>query len=275
MRIGKKKREKFFILRAEQLRDIKIFEERNGRNYRKRLKMLLKKGENRMNGHRNGAVRVLIYFAGILMVSLGIVLCKKSNLGVSPVSCIPFVLEEITGLSFGRLTMLFHLVNIILQLILARKLWDVRIYLQIPLAYLFGVVIDFFQQWVQLDGANLWIQCLALVFSVLFTAIGMVCMIQMNLVQNPPDGTVWRLSVLLQREMGKVKIGYDISCVVISVVLGTLILHEIRGFGVATIVSAVFVGKTISWIKQGMNRFQRWKKGRTEFTHGCLSKQKI
>lgn len=275
MRIGKKKREKFFILRAEQLRDIKIFEERNGRNYRKRLKMLLKKGENRMNGHRNGAVRVLIYFAGILMVSLGIVLCKKSNLGVSPVSCIPFVLEEITGLSFGRLTMLFHLVNIILQLILARKLWDVRIYLQIPLAYLFGVVIDFFQQWVQLDGANLWIQCLALVFSVLFTAIGMVCMIQMNLVQNPPDGTVWRLSVLLQREMGKVKIGYDISCVVISVVLGTLILHEIRGFGVATIVSAVFVGKTISWIKQGMNRFQRWKKGRTEFTHGCLNKQKI
>lgn len=228
-----------------------------------------------MNGNKNGVVRVLIYFAGILSVSLGIVLCKKSNLGVSPVSCIPFVLEEITGLSFGRLTMLFHLVNITLQLILARKLWDVRIYLQIPLAYLFGVVIDFFQQWVQLDGANLWIQCLALVFSVLFTAIGMVCMIQMNLVQNPPDGTVWRLSVLLQREMGKVKIGYDISCVVISVVLGTLILHEIRGFGVATIVSAFFVGKTISWIKQGMNRFQRWKKGRTEFTHGCLSKQKI
>ena len=231
-----------------------------------------------MNSNKNTAARAVIYFIGILMVSLGIVLCKKSNLGISPVSSIPFVLEEITGLSFGRLTMYFHLGNIILQLFLERKLWDVKIYLQIPLAYVFGTVIDFFQQWVWIDGSQLLIQVLVLLFSVLFTAIGMVCMIQMNLIQNPPDGTVLRLSYLLARELGKVKIGYDIFCVLLSIALGIGFLNEIRGFGAATVVSAVFVGKTISWIKAGMNDlkhlqyFHLWQNGRTKISEGCCKK---
>ena len=41
--------------------------------------------------------RVFIYLLGIFFVSLGIVLCKKCNLGISPISSITFVLEEIVA----------------------------------------------------------------------------------------------------------------------------------------------------------------------------------
>lgn len=198
--------------------------------------------------------RVLIYSIGIVTVSLGIVLCKKSNLGISPVSSIPFVLEEITGLSFGTLTMLFHLVNSLLQLVLAQKLWDMKIYLQILLALVFGVVIDALQNWVVIDGTCLPGQFAALAFSVIFTAAGMVCMIRMNLVQNPPDGTVRQLSQKFACELGRVKIYYDISCVVISMILGLLFLKGIRGFGIGTLVSAVMVRKMVSWMQAAIEK---------------------
>ena len=38
---------------------------------------------------------------------------------------------------------------------------------------------------------------------------------------------------------------------IVSVVPGLLFLHAVRGFGIATIVSAVFAGKSISWIQAG------------------------
>ena len=52
-------------------------------------------------------VRIVLFAAGILSASFGIVLCKKSGLGISPVSSIPFVLEPVTSLSFGTLTFCF------------------------------------------------------------------------------------------------------------------------------------------------------------------------
>lgn len=202
-----------------------------------------------MGNGKTTAARIVIYLLGIVMVSLGIILCKKSNLGISPISSIPYVLEGVVPFSFGTLTMMFHLVNIVLQMIVIRRLWDMKILLQVPVAFLFGRVIDFLQRLVVFDGTALAVQLAALVFSIIFTALGMVCMINMNLVQNPPDGFVRQLSRKINVELGTVKVYYDISCVALSVGLGILCLHRVKGFGIATVVSAVFVGKTVTWMK--------------------------
>lgn len=203
--------------------------------------------------------RLLIYLLGIVLVSLGIVLCKKSNLGISPVSSIPYVLECVVPLSFGTLTMLFHVVNTLSQMALLGKIRDIRLLLQFPLAFAFGWVIDGIQAWVIFDGTVLFYQAAALFFSIFFTAAGMVCMIRMDLVQNPPDGLVRQLSRVLGQELGKVKIGYDVCCVAISIFLGFLCLGTMKGFGIATILSAVFVGKMVSWIQHAVELWkQEW-----------------
>ena len=76
-----------------------------------------------------------VYFLGMISVSLGIVLCAQCGLGISPISSIPFVIKELSFLTFGQLTMLFHLVNTLLQMILLKKFHDVKILLQIPVAF--------------------------------------------------------------------------------------------------------------------------------------------
>ena len=191
--------------------------------------------------------RLAIYLSGIIMVSLGIVLCKKCGLGISPISSIPFVLEDIIPLSFGTLTMLYHLINILLQMIVGGKITK-KILLQIPIAVIFGQVIDLFQKLLTYNADTLFLQLLSLILSVVFTALGMVFMINMQLVQNPPDGFVHMLSVKAGKELGQIKILYDISCVLISLIIGFVYLRHLKGFGLATIVSALTVGKLVSFI---------------------------
>lgn len=210
-----------------------------------------------MNGEKLHAKRILTYLLGILSVSLGIVLCKKCGLGVSPISSIPFVLTDITSLTFGNLTTLFHFLNTAVQMLLMRRLLDPKLWLQIPLAFVFGGLIDWLNSLILIDDTILAWQLLSLALSIFFTALGMVMMIDMNLIQNPPDGTVKQLSILWNKSLGTVKIIYDVTCVLISVLLGLLFLHQPRGFGIATIVSAVFVGKTIGWIRLALRAVRK------------------
>lgn len=210
-----------------------------------------------VNGEKLSAQRILIHLLGILFVSLGIVLCKKCSLGISPISSIPFVLTDITSLTFGNLTTLFHFVNIAAQMLLTKKLFDPKLWLQVPLAFVFGWIIDWCNNLIVVDDTLLLCQILALALSIFFTALGMVMMIGMNLIQNPPDGTVKQISVMLDTELGNVKVVYDVACVIISILLGLLFLHQIKGFGVATIASAIFVGKSISWIRSAFNAIRK------------------
>ena len=194
--------------------------------------------------------RLGIYIAGIILVSLGIVLCVKCELGVSPISSVPYVLGYVTPLTFGTLTMLFHFCNSMIQYVLEKKLVNIKVLLQVPVALLFGIIIDFFKSMMSFNVKNLMFKILLMIMSIVFTALGMHLMLSMQLVQNPPDGTVNILAGLLNKNIGTVKIFYDILMVAISVILGFIFLHGLKGFGIATIFSAVFVGKTLTLMKK-------------------------
>lgn len=200
-------------------------------------------------------LRVVIYCLGLATVSLGIILCKKSALGISPISTVPYVLEQAVPLSFGQLTMLFHFVNTGAQLIMNRDRKRVgKILMQVPVAFAFSVVIDLFGRIIQIDSSRILWQIVSLAVSVPVAALGLIMMVQMDLFQNPPDGTIKAISVLSGKELGTVKNIYDISCVLISVCLSLILFRRIVGFGVATIVSALGVGRCVR-LFAGFGRF--------------------
>ena len=198
--------------------------------------------------------RLCIYFAGIWIVSAGIVMCVKCGLGISPVSSVPYVLSLTLPLSLGTATMLFHLVNIIVQYILERKWINVKVFLQVPVAFLFGWVIDFLKKLFRFEAPNMAVQIMFLAVSIFLTALGMVFMLNMQLVQNPPDGTVKLLSSLLEKDMGNIKIIYDVLMTLISVIYSMLLLGKIRGFGIATVLSAILVGKVLSLLQNSIGK---------------------
>lgn len=196
--------------------------------------------------------RIGIYLLGIMSVSTGIVLCALCGLGISPVSSWPYVLAEATSLSFGTLTMVFHLFNITFQYIVERKLINVKVLLQIPVAVVFGILLDKIKKIIVVDTSNPFSQGIALLLSVIFTAFGMALMINMELVQNPPDGCVKDLSEMTRIDMGKMKLIYDFFMALTSSLVGYLLLGDFRGLGIATVVSAIFVGKILTGLQKSL-----------------------
>ena len=78
---------------------------------------------------------VAILSLGMIIASLGISLISSSGLGTTPISSLPFVASEVTGLTFGTTTFFFNFALIVLQLLLLRKHLSRLNWLQLPLAF--------------------------------------------------------------------------------------------------------------------------------------------
>ena len=61
------------------------------------------------------AARLGIYLVGIMVLSFAIALSVNCNLGVSPVSSLPYVVSQILGISLGNCSILVYTVYIVIQ----------------------------------------------------------------------------------------------------------------------------------------------------------------
>ena len=88
-------------------------------------------------------VRYGISTLGLVIIALGVGISIKSNLGISPPSCPPTILNlKWTSLSVGTFTWLMHLLFILLQALLLRKDFKLSYLMQIPAAFVFGYLCD-------------------------------------------------------------------------------------------------------------------------------------
>ena len=89
----------------------------------------------RSHHHRAGnnmAVCVPVYITGLFIMTLGIGISVKSDLGVSPVSSIPYTMTCVWGIEMGKATILFHAALVAIQIILLRRRFRLRNLLQVP-----------------------------------------------------------------------------------------------------------------------------------------------
>ena len=70
---------------------------------------------NEIINSENYFTRITIYILGSFIMTLGISMAVKSDLGVSPVSSIPYTITCITGLEMGKATILFHIGLVVMQ----------------------------------------------------------------------------------------------------------------------------------------------------------------
>lgn len=74
----------------------------------------------------NIKIRLVVYLIGLFIMTLGISMSVKSNLGVSPVSSIPYTIICITGLEMGKATILFHIVLVALQFVILHGAFQIK-----------------------------------------------------------------------------------------------------------------------------------------------------
>lgn len=84
-------------------------------------------------------LRCSVLIAALFIMSLGIALSTKADLGVSPISCTPYVLSLAFPLTMGTVTILMHLSFVAVQAALLKRQFRPAHLLQIPIVFIFGL----------------------------------------------------------------------------------------------------------------------------------------
>jgi uncharacterized membrane protein YczE len=196
--------------------------------------------------------RIPVYILGLLVLAFGIVLVAKADIGIAPASAIPFAISKMFPLSFGLCTTLFHILCMIVQLAMLRKV-TLQLLLQLPLAYVFGRVIDLYNMLLKISTAGLVMSLLLLMGGILFVGLGIAAIVGTNLMLTPPDAMLRAISVRIGWPLSRAKLAGDTAMVTVAFLLSLIIKHDaLIVVGIGTVISMLLTGKSVGFFQKIM-----------------------
>ena len=194
--------------------------------------------------------RLAAYFIGLFIMTLGISMSVKSNLGVSPVSSIPYTITCIFGIEMGKATILFHVVLVILQIIILRKEFKLKNLLQVVIGIVFGYFTTFSNYLFSFlpTPHSIVIRLAMMLCSVVLVAVGIFFYLPADIIPLAGEGMMQAVAYKTHIAFNKVKIGFDVTMVIVSLVSCLIALKSLGSVGVGTISSAILVGVVLGII---------------------------
>jgi len=191
------------------------------------------------------AQRILVYYLGMLFLAFGVIFSINSDLGVSPISSLPFVLSLVTGLNLGIVITAVLLFYIFLQIIVLHKAYKPINLMQIAVAAIFGYFVDFARFVVGGFSLPTYLgQLIMLSISMVLIAVGIICLLESRLINLPPEGLVEAIAYKIKNgTFHRVKIVMDSLVVISAIAFSLLFLGNIYGVREGTILSAVIIGR--------------------------------
>lgn len=203
------------------------------------------------------ARRYALLGCGLAIMAVGIGLSIKADLGVSPISSLPYVLSCAFPLSVGQFTIAMHCAMILAQVVLLRRRYQLFQLWQLPIGIAFGALTDAalaFLSWVQPETyATRWALVLA---SCALIAAGVTATVRSRLVPLAGEGVMLAISTVTGKEFGKVKICFDTALVALSVIVSLVLMNQVVGVREGTLAAMVLVGLIVRLIARGVMAVQ-------------------
>ncbi|MCL2568673.1 MAG: DUF6198 family protein [Oscillospiraceae bacterium] len=192
--------------------------------------------------------RLVVYFVGLLVLSLGISISVRAGLGVSPVQSVPLVLSYILPhITIGTCVFIMFTAYMTAQIVLLRREFQWFQLAQIPVAFLFGYLVDL---WLLLLGdfriPTYFGQLLMTVVGIFLAASGIILHVRAKIVALPPDALVVAIMKKFPNStFGSIKVPFDWSLVLVAVCFSLVFMHGIYGVREGTLIAAFGIGKSI------------------------------
>lgn len=201
--------------------------------------------------------RYLLLLVGLAIMAFGVAFSIKASLGTSPISSVPYVVSLFAPLTVGTATIIMHCVFILLQILILRKKYHPIQLMQLPVAFFFGYLTDFGVWAVQGITCNhylqQWLVCLVGIFLV---AVGVSLEVKAGVVVLAGEGVVLAICKVLPVKFGYMKVGFDVTLVVIACVLSFVFTGRLQGVREGTVAAALLVGLIA---KQLGKMLSKWK----------------
>lgn len=187
---------------------------------------------------------------GLFIMSFGVALSVKSELGTTPISCIPNVLKYAIPLSLGTITIIFNVLLIVIQVIILKNEFQRKQWMQLVVTIIFGYFIDFalyvLTPLEPTDYISQWILC---IISCFIIALGVYIEVKSNAIVLPGEGVSLAVRHVTHIEFGKIKTAFDSSNFIIGGLLSLLLYGGFRGIGLGTIFAGIVVGYIVRFYR--------------------------
>lgn len=203
--------------------------------------------------------KIFLYVSGLLILAMGVNVSKAAQLGISPVSAIPYALELIWNIELGKAVFIFNIFLIALQIALLRKNFKPIQLLQIVCTFLFGLFVtytgkEFLLFWLPIPSLYI-IKLLYLFVSIVIIGIGVSFYLIPDYIPLPAEGTMNSIVELSKGKLkfSNIKVSVDSSMVAVSALLSIIFLGQLKSVREGTIIAALLIGKVVGVV------FKRYK----------------
>ena len=201
--------------------------------------------------------RYLLLLVGLSIMAFGVAFSIKASLGTSPISSVPYVLSLFTPLTVGTATIIMHCFFILMQILILRKNYHFIQLMQLPIAFFFGYLTDFGVWAVRgISYHTYWQQWILCLIGILLVAVGVSLEVKAGVVVLAGEGVVLAICQVLPVKFGYMKVGFDVTLVVIACVLSLVFTHQLQGVREGTVAAAIMVGLIAKQLGKVLNR---WK----------------
>lgn len=192
-----------------------------------------------------------LFMLSLIVMGLGISLVTLAYLGTTPITSPPFTASFSVPISFGMLTMLMNFIFVLIQIILLGKEFKREQYLQLLVGPVLGAAIDGWSLIISLYLTENYLVKLGMVIlGCIIIALSTIIQLKANVVNNPAEGIVKAIAYKKNKEFGDIKLYFDITLVIIALIISFVTLGEIQGVREGTIISAIIIGPMIRKFQQ-------------------------
>ncbi len=202
------------------------------------------------SGEKLTVKRVFNYLFGLFLITLGVAFSFKSNLGSTPVASIPYALNLIFTIEIGVSTIIFNIILVIIELLLLKRNFKIKHFLQVFAGVVFGAFTSFSVALIYFVpvASDLFIALLMSVLSILLIALGLFLYVPSNLIPLAVEGVTQAIAIVTHKPFSRTKVYFDVCVVSSSLVLSYLFLGNPGSVGIGTVLGAIFIGTTVKYI---------------------------
>ncbi|EGB14451.1 membrane protein-like protein [Pseudodesulfovibrio mercurii] len=192
-------------------------------------------------------------------MAFGVAFSVKANLGVSPISCIPYIYSLKFDLTIGELTILMNSLFVLAQFLILRRKFTLLHLSQMLAVTVFGFGIDLAMMVIDDINANAYVwQLLMCLLSCVLIAFGVFLLVKAKLTYLPGDGLAVVVSDTFNKPFGKLKVTLDSSMVIVGLASSFLFLHRLEGIREGTVIAALLVGSLVRFYNSRILRLDAW-----------------
>lgn len=180
----------------------------------------------------------LVLVLAVIINSIGVLLMLHSGSGISAISSVPYAFNLVLPtLSLGTWTYIFQGLLVCVLMILRRKFVPAYLF-SFVVGFCFGEMMDINELWVDHLPLSIPLRVAYFILSYLILCFGIALSNRCKLPITPTDLFPREMEDITGKPYSKIKISYDVTCLIITACMTFFFLGHISGLGIGTVLAA-------------------------------------